>query len=104
MIRKKRNAKSVMKPYKKVNLSEEFGKGKTAYYDFGIFKMSVMHYGKSKNIHINLNRAKKPYKNIDTLTLHSSIAEEDKKYTEVWLDLQLERQGKSVVGMELMWE
>ena len=96
----KKHTKTCIKPYKKINLKEEFGNGKTVYLDFGIFKMRVMDYGGHKNIHINLNRAKKPYRNIDTYTNYCSIVEGDKVYTEVWLD----RQKKQVVGVELFWE
>lgn len=58
-----------------------------------------MDLGKSKRIHINLKRYKKPSKTIQTQTLYSSIEQKDKAYTEIWLD----KQGKKVVGIEIMW-
>ena len=72
----------------------------TGYYDFGSFKLDVCDTGKVKRLHINLNRAKRPYKSINTYTLYESIQEKDKKYTELWID----KQSKQVVGISLMWD
>ena len=81
-------------------MKKNYKKIKPGYYDFGFFKLDVSDLGKGKRIHINLNRAKKPYTTIQTRTEYCSITEKDKKYTEVWLD----KQNKRVVGISVMWD
>ena len=89
-------------------------------------KLNIMDLGKDKRIHINLKRYKKPlylivltkfmeifkyvlptvfyycmpyFETIQTQTLYSSIEQNDKAYTEIWLD----KQNKKVVGIKIMW-
>jgi len=64
-------------------------------------KISYNKAGHHHMVFVNLGRCPKgKIKKIETYTNYDSIAEGDKPYCHVWID----KVGKKVVGVEVVWE